>query len=260
MRTEESPGAGLSSVADRVGDGRQACGEVGILHVDVVGDVELYGREVPYAAYACGDEHVRARLCMIFGYGKHRKAKVHPADEICHLRDVSDRHAVKLAAYLCGIRVERNNEIQVVLAEAVITEKGCAEGSGSDENGVGGVIPAEAYGDRMRERRRRKSLSGCADHAGDGEFLARDHRIESARGGEFGGGDEFHSTGHLLAYPIKVKREVPDNPQRESYCLTVIFHAADYIILQPCLSTRKPTNSTLFGDGIAFFSKCSCRV
>ena len=64
MRPEESPGAGLSSVPDRVGEGRQACGEVGVLHVDACRDVELYGREVPYAAYAGGDEHIRLNLAL----------------------------------------------------------------------------------------------------------------------------------------------------------------------------------------------------
>ena len=57
-------------------------------------------------------------------------------------------------------------------------------------------------------------MRGSAYHSGDGEFLAHDHRVEVACGGEFSSGDEFYALGHLFAYLIEIEREVPDDPQR----------------------------------------------
>ena len=57
-------------------------------------------------------------------------------DQIYHFRYVPYGDAMQRVANLLRIVVERDCEIKVLFAETVVSEKGCAEGSGTYENGI----------------------------------------------------------------------------------------------------------------------------
>lgn len=109
----------------------------------IVGKIQVCGGKVPDRTDAAGYERVGSLLRGRLGHRDDADEHVQPLYHVRYFLRIEHGHAVDLFADKFGVRVERGDDVQPVVAETAVPRERAPQSARADEHRVGHVVVAQ---------------------------------------------------------------------------------------------------------------------